>query len=185
MNQLALDLQPTTPEYRTIPLTRGQMAIVDPEDYEYLSKFKWNATWMKNVGGFYAMRSGPTINGKRDTILMSREIMGFPVGRLVESRERRYPGQQTRKPTGCDRSAKITAMRNFERIAPRESRALDFSKILENGVRTSGRTENENTLAFSLQGKKPNWHAGKPLSQCTENSLTTASIRRPHWRCRA
>ena len=37
----------TTPsgEYRIIPLTQGQVAIVDAADYESLMRWKWQAKW--------------------------------------------------------------------------------------------------------------------------------------------
>ena len=86
MNQLPLDLQPTEQVYR-IPLTQRQFAIVDEEDFNRLSQFKWQACWMKNSHSYYAMRHTPTRGGaKRRTILMSREIMGFPEGRMVDHR---------------------------------------------------------------------------------------------------
>ena len=58
----------------TIPLTRGLIATIDPEDYEYLSLFKWQARPTKN-GIMYA--SG-RVNGKQ--VSMHRLIMGMPRG---------------------------------------------------------------------------------------------------------
>src|ERR1017187_2957039 len=48
MNQLALDLQPTEPSYRLIPLTQGQFAKVDEEDYKRVMEFKWLAHKTRN-----------------------------------------------------------------------------------------------------------------------------------------
>lgn len=57
-----------------IPLTRGKVALVDDEDYNKLSKYKWYA----NKGGntFYAMRNSPRNPGKRKTVRMHVDIMG-------------------------------------------------------------------------------------------------------------
>ena len=44
-----------TPSTATIPLTRGKVAIVDVEDFEKLSHFKWYAHKGRN-GNFYAYR---------------------------------------------------------------------------------------------------------------------------------
>lgn len=47
---------------KTIPLTQGQVALVDDADYEAVSQFKWCA--MKNRRGFYAGRGVYKTNGK-------------------------------------------------------------------------------------------------------------------------
>ena len=53
---------------KNIPLTKGKFAIVDDDDFEWLSKWKWF------VNGRYASRS---IN-KHQQITMHREIMHTP-----------------------------------------------------------------------------------------------------------
>lgn len=62
--------------YRTIPLTRGKVALVDECDYDFLSNFTWRADSM-NPGSskFYAVRNTPRGEGKRTTIKMHRQIM--------------------------------------------------------------------------------------------------------------
>jgi hypothetical protein len=65
---------------KEIPLTKGKVAIVDDEDYEKLSKYKWHA-----MNGKYAARS--VWNGetkKKTMILMHREICGNPEGLDVD-----------------------------------------------------------------------------------------------------
>jgi HNH endonuclease len=88
MNQIALDLQPEL-EYRTIPLTQGQVAIVDVGDYEWLmSVGKWQAKFHKNTGHFSATHQ-KYVDKKRVAILwMHREIMQAPKGLLVDHRNR-------------------------------------------------------------------------------------------------
>lgn len=60
---------------REIPLTRGMVAVVDDQDYDELSKFRWFAkcgrwTW-------YAERNTPRDeNGRRSTVRMHRQILG-------------------------------------------------------------------------------------------------------------
>jgi hypothetical protein len=69
--------QPKNEKIRFIPLTKGKVAIVDAEDYERLSKYKWHAV---NTGGkFYAYRC----RNKR-SISMHRIIMGEPKGKVVD-----------------------------------------------------------------------------------------------------
>lgn len=58
-----------------IPLNKNKVAIVDPEDYEYLMQWKWNAHFSQNNKSFYAMRSGQ-IGDKWTTISMHRLILG-------------------------------------------------------------------------------------------------------------
>jgi hypothetical protein len=62
---------------RLIPLTRGQFAIVDAEDYPRLSKYIWFAEG--RPGSFYAVRKE---NGK--SIKMHREILNAPDHLVVD-----------------------------------------------------------------------------------------------------
>lgn len=65
---------------KQIPLTQGQVALVDDEDFESLSQHKWSARWHKRTKGFYALRNSKTVAGKKHTILMHREILGLQRG---------------------------------------------------------------------------------------------------------
>lgn len=71
----------TTPsqDYRLIPLTQGQFAKVDAEDYEELSKYKWVAMWSAYTLSYYALRQ-LHVNGKRTSLSMHRQIMGLYLG---------------------------------------------------------------------------------------------------------
>ena len=65
---------------REIPLTRGQVALVDDEDYEYLSQFKWHA--YKDTRNartrWYARR------GASPQVYMHAEIMQSQAGQKVD-----------------------------------------------------------------------------------------------------
>lgn len=65
--------------YRLIPLTQGQFAIVDPEDYDRLTKRKWRASWSNYTNSFYAIS-----NDKGSTIKMHREVLCAPKQCLVD-----------------------------------------------------------------------------------------------------
>lgn len=58
---------------KKIPLTQGQFAIVDDEDFERLSRFKWHAKKDDTLGKFYAQRK----NGSGHES-MQHEILGSP-----------------------------------------------------------------------------------------------------------
>jgi len=65
--------------YRLIPLTKGKYTIVDPDDYHWLSKYKWYAS--RDYNKFYAIRAGPNRNGKSGkSIRMHREVAKTPKG---------------------------------------------------------------------------------------------------------
>jgi hypothetical protein len=63
--------------FRKIPLTQGQYAIVDPEDYEELAKYKWFAK--RCDGRFYAARWG-----KNKNVKMHQVIMGTEEGKVID-----------------------------------------------------------------------------------------------------
>jgi hypothetical protein len=72
--------------FRKIPLSRGMFAIVNVEDYEWLSKYKWFAGTNTRDRDFYARRKGMS-NGTRPkirSIAMHREILNVPDGLLVD-----------------------------------------------------------------------------------------------------
>jgi hypothetical protein len=69
--------------FRRIPLTQGKYAIVDPQDYERLSEYKWQAK--KGDRTFYAARSEPIRKGrKRKNIAMHRVVLSVPEGLYVD-----------------------------------------------------------------------------------------------------
>ncbi len=43
---------------REIPLTQGQVALVNDEDFEELNKYSWQAFWSEKAKAFYAKRGG-------------------------------------------------------------------------------------------------------------------------------
>jgi DNA polymerase-1 len=60
-----------------IPLTQGKYAIVDPDDYRRLSKYKWYAAG-RRVGCYYAVRTMKTENGTKHRLHMHRQILKVP-----------------------------------------------------------------------------------------------------------
>jgi hypothetical protein len=62
-----------------IPLTQNQTAMIDDEDFELVSQFKWCAWWNKNTKSFYAVN-----NTRKATLYMHRLIMGAQKGEQVD-----------------------------------------------------------------------------------------------------
>ncbi len=63
---------------KLMPLTKGYFVMVDDEDFELLSKWKW--TWHHtNVA-----HRGISINGKQKNILMHRQIMNPPADKDID-----------------------------------------------------------------------------------------------------
>lgn len=70
---------------KEISLTQGQVAIVDDEDYDYLSQFKWHARRDDNT--WYAIHSD-RINGRIVETKMHRLVLPPPDGFLVDHKNR-------------------------------------------------------------------------------------------------
>ena len=70
--------------FRKIPLTQGQFAIVDDDDFEKLSRYKWLVT--KNRRTFYASRTVRLKDGshKKVNIQMHRKVLNAPDGAIVD-----------------------------------------------------------------------------------------------------
>ena len=83
-----------------IPLTQGKVALVDDEDFEWLSKFKWYAAKARNT--YYAKRKVPSDKkGKQKTIFMHRAILRRHYGLFLtdkqETDHRDWNGLNNRK----------------------------------------------------------------------------------------
>jgi hypothetical protein len=66
---------------KEIALSQGKVAVVDDEDFAYVSQFRWFAT--KGPHTWYARRK-VSINGRQFGILMHRELLDAPKGILVD-----------------------------------------------------------------------------------------------------
>ncbi len=68
---------------KEIPLTQGYVALVDDDDYEELSKYKWRVDLQRS--GPKAKRNSFVSEGEgQKTIYMSRQIMDAPSGMPVD-----------------------------------------------------------------------------------------------------
>jgi len=67
---------------REIKISRGLIALVDDDDYDYLSGFFWQVRPSNKTS--YATRKKPSANGKQTTVSMHREIMKAGPGQQVD-----------------------------------------------------------------------------------------------------
>lgn len=72
---------------KQIPLTQGQFAIVDDEDFEWLNLWKWCAMWSSGTKSFRAVRTDhyrELGQKKQKLVYMHRQIMNYPKGLMVD-----------------------------------------------------------------------------------------------------
>jgi len=70
--------------FRRIPLTQGCFAIVDPQDYKRLSRYKWRLCRTKGKSVLYAERSVRLPGGKYSRLLMHRQLIEVPDGYVID-----------------------------------------------------------------------------------------------------
>jgi hypothetical protein len=69
-----------------IPLTQGYVALVDDEDYEELSKYKWHVWKRYSNSRPYAVRHHTKQDGTHTTVKMHRQVTGAPPDAEVDHR---------------------------------------------------------------------------------------------------
>jgi hypothetical protein len=67
--------QPDDLSIKLVPLTQGQVAIVDADDYEFVVQWNWFAQYRHSTGTYYAARQGR--RGEPLTLL-HRQLLGEP-----------------------------------------------------------------------------------------------------------
>lgn len=88
---------------KRIPLTQGQFAIVDDEDFDWLMQWKWHALWGNCTQQFMAARSY-WIEDKSYKSLMHREILGAAKGQCVDHWNRNELDNRRRNLRICSHS---------------------------------------------------------------------------------
>lgn len=113
---------------KQIPLTKGKFALVDDEDFELLSKYKWHCS------GGYASRV--------IRIFMARQIMDEPQGMIVDHRDGNPLNNQKSNLRICN-AAQNTA--NARKSANRKS--------IYKGVSTNNSAIKPWAAAIQVEGK--------------------------------
>lgn len=106
-------------DYKLIPLKGGQFAIVDPEDYEYLSQHKWHC----NHDG-YAKRTGYHPDGRSYTVLMHRFIINAPKEMCVDHTNRNRLDNRRQNLRLCTRSQNA-----INRQIPQKSKTSKYKGV--------------------------------------------------------
>ena len=73
------DMTPPQPEYRMIPLTRGQSTLVNAENFPWLIQIKWRAIWSITMLRYYAY-ANISFEGRSRSLYMARLILGLKWG---------------------------------------------------------------------------------------------------------
>jgi hypothetical protein len=81
---------------KLIPLTHGQFAMIDDEDFERVAKFKWIAVWKERARTWYAQRMF-RFDGKPETVYLARFIMGLKKGNPLKVDHRDHNGINNQK----------------------------------------------------------------------------------------
>lgn len=80
------EVSPAQPTAKLIPLTQGEFAIVDAEDYDRLSQYKWLTK--RNCSWVYAARvTSRKVGPQQRTIWMHREILNAPKGMMCDHKD--------------------------------------------------------------------------------------------------
>lgn len=132
---------------RQIALTQGQVAIVDDEDYERISKFKWYAIKTSNGAGFYAVRN--SLKGEFPTkqqVRMHRFVLGLVQGDGLEVDH-------------IEPSATLDNRRSNLRLATREQNMQNARRVGSSGYR--GVTRSYGRWQAQIQINKKHTHLGR------------------------
>jgi hypothetical protein len=70
--------------FRKIPLTQGQFAIVDDEDYERLNKYKWFVAKIERRFYAHRKRKSTDVGCGRCNVKMHRQILEVPAGKFID-----------------------------------------------------------------------------------------------------
>jgi hypothetical protein len=91
---------------KEVQLSRGYVALVDDDDFEWLSQYRWHAS-DKGAGYFYAARIITKDDGKRTLEYMHRAIKQNPKGFFVDHKDGNTFNNQKSNLRVCTRAENI------------------------------------------------------------------------------
>jgi hypothetical protein len=86
---------------KTIPLTKGMVALVDDGDFEFVSHWSWYASEVH--GNFYARRD-VQVGGKRKRLYLHRILAGAAPGQNVDHKDRCTLNNQRHNLRACSQT---------------------------------------------------------------------------------
>lgn len=130
---------------KEIPLTHGMVTLVDDEDYERLSKWKWHAQRSTHGGHvqYYAVRTDD--KGRSRKLRMHREILGAHPGQQVDHR-RPADTLDNRRENLRFATSRENKRNARKRLTPTSSRYKGVSWDAENGKWRACTTTNSKIL---------------------------------------
>ncbi len=132
--------------YCRIPLTRGHYAKVDPEDYGWLSQFRWH--YVRSGRTYYAVRSKYE-NGRGGKVWMHREIMNTPRGLVCDHINHNGLDNRTRNLRNCTTAQNNCNRRRFGNARSRY-RGVFWSKEMQMWAAAIGRHGQTRHLGYFL-----------------------------------
>jgi hypothetical protein len=126
---------------RYVPLTQGQVAVVDIEDYDSLMHWNWHAHYDPHTRGFYAIRH-IVVDGKKRKYGMHRQVLG------MDPRDPRKPDHQncdtldnrrsnlriaTNSENGRNQRARPTSKSGYKGVSFRSDSGLWRARIVLHG----------------------------------------------------
>lgn len=122
---------------KEIPLSQGKTALVDDEDYDWLSQWKWYAVKMK---GKFWYASRKENNPKRHAVFMHREIMMAPKGMDIDHHDgnglnntRKNLRVCTRSENACNRRLPIINTTGYKGVTWNKLEQKYKARIVTNG----------------------------------------------------
>ena len=143
---------------KKIPLTQGQFAIVDDEDFDKFSVFEWHAFWNKHTNSFYAQRNIPK-NGRQTSSYLHREIMGNPPGKMVDHKNNNTLDCQRSNLRSCTKSQNQMNRKGPQRNSSSLVRGVFFNKHSGKWV-----------VRIGKDGKKSYFGSFSSITKATETS---------------
>ena len=97
---------------KELELTKGKVALVDDEDFDRVSSWRWKAVKMgRHWRAVRTIRTGPGVDGCRGTIYLHRQITNAPKGMDVDHIDGDSLNNQKSNLRVCTRSENIANSR--------------------------------------------------------------------------